>query len=138
MKITICGSMSFAKEMLEIQKVLGERGHNCYLPEQVLEYANNKVEKVGGSEGAKRKIEHDLIRKHHKLIDDSDAILVLNYKKGDVANYIGGNAFLEMGFAYILDKKIYLLNKIPEISMIKQEIEAMQPIILNGDLSKVH
>jgi len=53
-----------------------------------------------------------------------------------VQNYIGGNTFLEMAFAHILDKPIYLQNPIPEI-LYKDEIIAMQPIILNGDLSRI-
>ncbi len=129
--------MSFAQEMLEAQKFLEKSKHICYLPEQVCEYASNEVENNKGSEGAKRKIEHNLIKKHHKLIEDSDAILVLNYNKGDIVNYIGGNSFLEIGFAYILGKKIFLLNEIPDIPLLKQEVEAMQPIILNGDLNQI-
>ncbi|MFH1308879.1 MAG: hypothetical protein ABIH51_02615 [Patescibacteria group bacterium] len=137
MKIAICGNMNFAKEMMSIESRLKEFGHACHLPEDVGEYSNNKIDKIGGSEGAKRKIENDLIRKHYNLIDRSDAILVLNYNKNGIDNYIGGNSFLEMGYAYILNKKIYLINNIPKIELIKQEIEAMQPIILNGDLSKI-
>ena len=64
--------------------------------------------------------------------------MVLNHDKNGVANYIGGNSFLEMGFAYVLGKKIFLLNEIPESKLIKQEIVAMQPKILNGDLSKIN
>lgn len=129
--------MSFAKEVLEAQELLNKRGHTCYLPEGVLEYAGSKIKKVGGTEGTKRKIRYNLIKKHHELISNSDAILVLNFKKRDIDNYIGGNAFLEMGFAHILGKKIYLFNQIPEVVMIKQEIEAMQPVILDGDLNRI-
>ncbi len=62
--------------------------------------------------------------------------LAVNIDKKGIKNYIGGNTFLEMGFAHVLDKKIFLLNEIPDISY-KDEIKAMQPIILNGDLSKI-
>jgi predicted RNA-binding protein with PUA domain len=41
-----------------------------------------------------------------------------------------------MGFAHVLGKKIFLLNDIPEISY-KDEIKMMQPIILEGELSKI-
>jgi predicted RNA-binding protein with PUA domain len=41
-----------------------------------------------------------------------------------------------MAFAYVLDKKIFLLNPIPKISY-SDEIYAMKPIILNGDLTKI-
>ncbi len=63
-------------------------------------------------------------------------MLVLNYNKNNIPNYIGGNTFIEMAFACVLNKPIYLLNPIPDISY-TSEIEAMQPIILNGDLKMV-
>ncbi|MBT4597707.1 hypothetical protein HOC76_01665, partial [bacterium] len=50
-----------------------------------------------------------------------------------IDSYIGGNTFLEMGFAHVLGKKIFLLNGIPDISY-KAEIIAMQPKCLKGDL----
>ncbi len=137
MKITVCGSMSFAVEMLQAKQLLEQGGHVCFLPSGVEEYAQNKVVKIGGSEGAKRKIQHDFINKHYREIEKSDAILILNYDKKGIKNYIGGNSFLEMGFAHVLGKKIFLLNDIPDLELIKQEIEAMLPIVLNGDFGKL-
>jgi len=32
MKITICGSMSFAKEMLHCKELLEKYGHSCLIP----------------------------------------------------------------------------------------------------------
>jgi hypothetical protein len=57
--------------------------------------------------------------------------------KNGIKNYIGGNTFLEMGFAHVLNQKIFLLNPIPEIPFYKTEIEAMRPVVLNGDLAKI-
>ena len=136
MKITICGSMAFAKEIIDVKNKLEEMGHICYMPEGVNDYANGIIKEVGGSEGAERKIANNLIFKHYELINNSDAVLVANYDKKGIKNYIGGNSFLEIGFAFILKKPIYLINEIPEMGY-KDEIEAMQPIILNGDFSKV-
>ena len=66
-------------------------------------------------------------------LKESDALLVVNnsLKKGR-ENYISGSSFLEMGFAYALGKKIFLLQDIPDLSY-KDEIMAMKPIILNGN-----
>lgn len=89
-----------------------------------------------GKEHAKVKIENDYIKYHYNEIVNSDAVLVLNFDKNEIKNYIGGNTLIEMGNAYVLDKKIFLLNPIPEINY-KDEIVAMQPIILNGDLEKI-
>jgi len=43
---------------------------------------------------------------------------------------------MEMGLAFYLKKKIYLLNEVPELPY-KEEILGVKPIILNGDLSKI-
>jgi len=88
-------------------------------------------------EGAKKKKKYDLIRKHYNKIKESDAILVINNKKNETENYIGANTLIEIAFAYILDKKIYLLNDLPEFDYLLEEVKAMEPIILNGDLRKI-
>ena len=87
-------------------------------------------------EDSKRKIEYDLIRRHFNLIIQSDCVLVANHKKKSIGGYIGGNTFLEMGYAYILGKPIFILNPLPDLPYIT-EMEGMQPIILYGDLQKI-
>jgi len=77
------------------------------------------------------------MRVHWNVIQNCDVVLVLNYDRNGVKNYIGGNTFLEMGFAYILNKPIYLLNPIPEIPYYKTEIIAMKPVVIEGNLNKV-
>ncbi len=44
---------------------------------------------------------------------------------------------MEMGQAYVNNKKIYLLNGIPEDSPYVDEILAMDPICLGSDLKKI-
>ena len=63
-------------------------------------------------------------------------VLVVNPEKKGVPGYIGGNTFLEMGFAHILNKPLYVLHEIPELSY-ASEILGMQPVMLNGDLEKL-
>lgn len=58
----------------------------------------------------------------------------MNISKNGIENYIGGNTLMELGFAHVMNKKIYLLNPIPEMSY-TDEIIAVQPAIINGDLS---
>lgn len=137
MKITICGSMSFAKEMLETKAFFESRGHTCFLPHETDAVALGKVKFTETGISAGYKIEHDLITKHYQKIQNSDVILVLNYTKNNIENYIGGNTFLEMGFAHVLGKKIYLLNSTPDIRFFQEEIDAMRPTILQGQLSNL-
>lgn len=68
---------------------------------------------------------------------EADAILVLNYEKHGVQNYIGGNVLMEMALAFYLKKPIYILNEIPEQSNFLEEIIGLNPIVLRGDLKKL-
>ena len=142
MVITICGSMIFAKDMLDIKTQLEAKGIKVIIPIGTKEYLNGKLKKIAGEwgtiEGAKRKIRYNLIKRYYNEIKKSDAILVINKEKNGIKNYIGGNTFLEMGFAYVLGKPIYMLNPIPKnIPFFYQEIIAMQPVIIRGDLNQI-
>jgi predicted RNA-binding protein with PUA domain len=134
MKIVICGSMTAAKEMVEIESKLKSFGHDAVLPYDVHGYATYETQEQMHSEATKNKVEHDLIRDYYNKIADSDAILVVNIERKNIPGYIGGNSFLEMGFAHVLNKKIYLLNEIPDMPY-KDELLAMTPIIINNNYS---
>jgi len=136
MTITICGSMQFHHEMAQIQYMLEEAGHMVLVPKDLTILAQNETYMDTDEERITTKIEHDFIREHFKKIERSDAIVVLNYEKKSVPGYIGGNTFLEMGHAFGLDKKIYLLYSVPEMDY-SVEMHSMQPVILNGDLQKL-
>ncbi len=140
MKITICGSLVFVKEMNDIRIELEDLGHEVIVPLGV-DLVNTRgvtlEEFVRLKDQGKHHtltIQHDAIRTHYKKIVSSDAILVTNWEKRGVENYIGGNTFLEMGFAHVNDKQIYILNDIPQMPY-TDEIHAMQPTVLKGDLS---
>lgn len=138
MTITICGSMKFHKEMRAARRVLEDAGHTVSVPKGI-ELMDNFGYQVPSDDQTRiaHKIEHDFIREHFKKIEQADAILVLNYEKKGIPNYIGGNTFLEMGLAFWLGKKIFLLNPIPQMDYLT-EMHAMQPVVLSGDLSKIH
>jgi len=136
MKIVVCGSMIFFRQMMEFKKELTLRSHSVVLPHRAEKYADGNLLPENPGESAANKIKYGLIKFYFGEISKGDAILVLNGERHGVLNYIGGNTFLEMGFAHVLNKKIFLLNPIPEIGY-KDEIVAMQPTILDGDLSKI-
>lgn len=143
MKIAICGSLNFTHEIKKLADELLLLGFEVQIllsSEKILKGIFSldeiKKEKETG-EFSNRAIKYDSIRGYWKIINDFDAILVANYDKNNIKNYIGGNTFLEMGFAHILNKKIFLLNDIPDMIYI-DEIKTMQPIIINGNLKKVN
>ena len=78
----------------------------------------------------------NFIKAWHKLIVEGDAVLICNFDKNGVKNYIGGNTLMEMGFAHVENKKIFLLNTVPDVSY-RDEILAMGPVIINGDLKRI-
>lgn len=136
MKIVICGSMSASRQMLEIRDALEKLGHQTVLPRGTEDYVSNRKIMESRWESARNKIENDLIKDYYNKISDADAVIIANFNKNDIKNYIGGNSFLEAGFAHVLNKKIYFINDIPEM-IYKDELIAFQPIILNGDFSKI-
>ncbi len=133
MKVAICGSMQFGKDMIEIKDKLEELKYEVVLPKNIDQYVSEE-KKV---EDKWAKTEGDLFKSYFEEIKKSDAVLIVNITKNNVENYIGGNAFIEMAFAHILSKKIYLLNPIPRLNY-TDEIEAMNPEILLGDLTRIH
>lgn len=136
MTIALCHSMQYAEKAKEVQAWFVEHGHTA-LPSSFNESYIGLTDEEKETLKLKHKYEHDAIREHWDTIQKSDAVLVLNYDKHGIPGYIGGNSFLEMGFAYILKKPIYLLQDIPEIPYYKTEIIAMKPIIIHGGLSHI-
>jgi hypothetical protein len=146
MKITICGSIAFYDKMLEIKRELEELKHEVDLPP--FEIKDDKGKMIPVSEYYRiRKSETSdnswvwdekerAIRNHFDKIVWADVVLVVNYDKNNIPYYIGGNTFLEMGIAFFLEKKIFLLNPIPDVSY-REEILGMKPIVINNNLNKI-
>jgi nucleoside 2-deoxyribosyltransferase len=137
MKIVICGSMSHYLKMKELSEQLKSLGHKVILPEI---NTNKQLEAISLNKYTDTysiKIKYDYIRKHYNQITKSDCVLIANYDKKGIRNYIGGNSFLEMGYAYIMEKPIFLLNPIPKIRLYYHEMVAMKPIIINNNLELI-
>lgn len=136
MKIGVIGSMQYTEKMMEIRDKLIKLGHEAFL-------TNLAGPFVGKSDEEKEKIKidqknnDDAIREFWRLMQGADAVLVVNLDKNGIENYIGGNTLMEIGFAHVLNQKIFLLNPIPDIPFYKSEIVAVNPIIINGELNKI-
>ena len=135
MKIVMLGSVAFAEKMNEIKEHLFVLGHDVYFSKLIQNYVGVSQEERY-NQAVVNKSKFDLIKYYYDLIKENDAIVVVNETKKEIEGYIGGNVLIEMGFAYVLNKKIFLLNDIPDVSY-KDEIVAMKPIVLNGDLSLI-
>jgi hypothetical protein len=140
MKITICGSVKFADKLVEIYKKLEELGHQPMMHEEMFRIADGTAkELIEGisADHAEVKRKNNFIKFWHDLIKSGDAVLICNFDKNGIKNYIGGNTLMEIGFAHVNDKKIYLLNSIPKDVSYSDEIKAMVNEVINGDLIKI-
>ncbi len=129
--------MQFHESMRSVKRTLEEAGHSVLVPKSLdLMDTEGFVHPQTDEARISAKIEYDFIREHFRKIEKSDAVLVLNYDKKNILHYIGGNTFLEMGYAFGLGKKIYLLYPIPDMDY-RTEMHAMQPVVLGGDLKRL-
>jgi len=148
MKITICSSINFSPQIIEIKEKLEEKGHQINIPyftQKILnkeasygEFIKTKEEK--GDISLRNTQSIDLIKRHKELIETSDAILVLNLTKNKIEGYIGSNTLMEMGFAHVYNIKIFLFNEISlksERMHYIDEILDMKPIVINGNLDNI-
>lgn len=141
MKIYVIGSTSFMKEMVGARDELQALGIDGWIHPDYDAYVNGEkledVRRWQSGEGAALKKENDYLRQHYKHILMSDAVLVVNGLKEETEDYIGGNALMEMGQAYVNDKKIFILGGIPTKLAYTDEIQAMEPICLEGSLQNI-
>ena len=136
MKIGIIGSMHHSEKMLEIAEQLKQLGHEPHLSKFVNNFVNkNDVEKENIK--LEQKYNQDAIREFWKIMQRTDAVLVVNLDRKGIKNYIGGNTLMEMGFAHVLNQKIFLYNPPPNIEFYETEIRAMRPVVINGDLNLI-
>jgi len=133
--IYIGGSMHFAKEMIETKEYFENLGYEALIPADVNECVVNPELNMD--------LEHcekfDIMRDSMDKLARSDVFLVLNHPKNGEEGYIGGAVLIELGLAYFLKKKIYLLHQPQPKEKIRytQEVLHMKPVILDGDLSKI-
>ncbi len=123
--------MKLIEKMKEVAQGLEGQGFSVLIPNtaEVSDYST-----MGESEQHAHK--NRMIIDHLDKIRRCDAILVVNDRLKEIDSYIGANSFLEIGFAFSLGKKIFLLNGLPAQPNVV-EIGGMLPTCLKGDLSAV-
>lgn len=146
MNVTLCGSIAFIDEMDEVRKELEGLGREVKMPPLEIVDGNGKMIPVKEYYAIRKSAPDDhgwiwkrkaeAMHAHFDKVVWADVILVCNYDKNGVSGYVGANTLLEMGLAFHLEKPIYLLHAIPELSY-KEEILGMWPIIIDGDLKKI-
>jgi hypothetical protein len=139
MKILIICSTSFYDRIDSIMNTLKEKGHTVITP--------NCYDNPVTSEDNQKKSDEEyyaffkeMYIESREKIADIDAVLVLNYTKvkngKEYENYIGTSTFLEMYEAFMQNKKIFVMNNLPD-NMLYDDLKGMNPIIINGDIDMV-
>ncbi|MCX6720272.1 MAG: hypothetical protein NTW11_00445 [Candidatus Staskawiczbacteria bacterium] len=141
MKITICGSVKFAPQLVDIYRKLEKMGHQPMMHEQMFGLANGTAAQLtdmaNGVENSEIKRKYNYIKFWHGLIKSGDAVLICNFDKNGIKNYVGGNTLMEIGFAHVNDKKVFLLNQIPTDVSYSDEIKAMVDVVLDGNIEQI-
>ena len=133
MKIFIICSKAFYDKIKPIKEYLENKNYEVFLPHT---YLNPEKEIEAWDNETHSEFKARMFRLSEERIKDMDAVLVLNYEKHGIKNYIGGSTFLEMYEAFRNNKKIYMYNPVPE-GLLYDEIDGFSPIIINGNLDEV-
>jgi hypothetical protein len=136
MKIFIVSSKHFYNRLGNIADFLKKQGHKITYPNSYDEpLKEEEMKSLSKEEHIKWK--RIMLKKDEENILPQDAILVLNFEKKGIPNYIGGATFLEIYKAFELNKKIFFYNSLPKCSF-TDELIAIDPIIINGDLEMIN
>jgi hypothetical protein len=125
-RIVICGSMKNLDLMAEIGEILRSAGLEVVIPAPDEPEGARSVEVSTDvkRQASRRHISH--IR-HHATA----AVLVVNVDRDGVRNYVGPNSFAEIGIAFADDRRVFLLQGMPEYYA--DELAAWGVECLNGD-----
>lgn len=135
MKIFLICSKRFYPRVPEMLVELEANNHVVTFPNSYDDpTAEERYLKLTAKEHAEWKT--GMFNRSRAMIEKNDAVLVLNFEKDGIKNYIGGATFIEMYDAFRLGKKIFLFNEIPN-GILRDEISSFSPIVINGDLSRV-
>jgi hypothetical protein len=140
--IALCSSANFYRQLVDIQAKLEKLGYRVVIPataEAMKKSGDYDVShvKTWFSDDKDYHKKSLLMKSHFKEIESVDSILVLNYEKNGLPNYIGGNVLMEMAIAFYLNKSIFIFNEIPKESTFLEEIKAVGPIVLQGKLEQL-
>lgn len=139
MKVLIVCSTSFYDKIENIADILRKNGHDIVMP-------NCYDDPVTSEDNQKKSDEEyfaffkEMYIESREKISTIDAILVLNYTKikngKELNNYVGASTFLEMYEAFMQNKKLYMINDIPD-GMLYDDIKGMNPTIVHENIDKI-
>lgn len=138
--IVICSSANFYEQVVAAESQLIKLGFDVVIPKTaraMKEAGDYTVSKTWYDNADDYTKKADLMRTHFQEIERGDIVLIANYEKHGVANYIGPNVLMEMGIAFYFNKPIYILNELPDNSPFEEELKGFLPTILHGKLDQI-
>ena len=117
MKIVLASSRAFYEQMEQIKAELVKHGFE-----------------VTASKDVPNDHTGNVMTKLFPILEEADAMLVLNYERHGIPGYIGVSVLIEMTYALWLGKKIYVLNELPDVDY-REEIDLMGAEVIGEDLS---
>lgn len=142
MKIAVCASMAFYKDVITLKSTLEALGHTVLVPDAALKMERDRnfdvkefFIKYYGKDFDAQKAK--AIKAHFDKITESEAVLIINNTKHGIDGYIGPNVLMEMALAFHYNLKIFVLNQVPQTSPFIEEINAMSPVVLDGKFERI-
>ena len=141
MKIYVLDSTEFMHSMVKARDDLQKIGLDGWIHKDYGLLTQGKLpaqqEQYDSGERAAIKKHKDYLRVHYKHILASNAVLIINEAKNGINSYIGGNVLIEMGQSYVNDKKIFFLHGMPKDLPYLDEILAINPVCLEGNVENI-
>ena len=133
MKIFICASKHNYSHIPEVKTKLEMMWHIITLPNS---YDNPELEYdiKSKSEEEHIKWKQEMLKLQAKKVSENDAILVINFDKNWMKNYIWWATFLEVYDAFIKWKKIFFYNPLPDW-ILYDELTWINPLVINWNLN---
>ena len=140
--IVLCSSAVFFEELFDYKEKLENLGFDVEMP-----ISAERMKEAGDFDVSKIKTWFDnvddmhkktwLMKHHLEKVKNGDIVLDINLPQKGFEGYIGGNVFLELFYGWMNDKPLYILNPISKEQEIYEEVMGMNPVFLNGDLTKI-
>ena len=140
--IVLCASASAYRGVLAVEQELKALGFAVEVPstaERMRASGDFRVEtyKTWFKDPKKFSRKTWLTKEHFRKIKEGGALLVVNEPKNGMKGYVGGAVLTEMAVAFDRRKPIYVLHPVSEKLPIFEEVMALQPIFLNGNIKKI-
>lgn len=140
MKIVILSSMAFVEDIMEKKAELERLGHSVQVPgdtQHALEVPDRLLRSYAPT--LDTCVGNDFLRTSMQDIAAAESVLVLNHPKNGINGFVDSYCMMQIGVAYYLHKKIFLLYPLPPThdNRFALDVSMTQPKVLNGDMTLI-